>query len=425
MRLWEPSLIDRRTERLRGHGRLLRQVASYIGPGFFVTVGFIDPGNWATNVAAGAGYGYTLLWVVVLGTGILILWQHMSAHLGTVTGKCLAEAVRANVRPWVGAIYGSTAMAAICATALAELLGAAIGLYALFDVPIRIGAGLAATLSAGLVVLQRYSTLEKVIVGFVGIIGLSYLAELHVVRPAPDWGAVAHHLFVPRLESGSTLVAVGVLGAVVMPHNMYLHSEIIQNREWKGRSDAETRRLLRFEFVDTLLAMLVGLAINAAMIIVAASVFHSHGRQVHDLIQAEATLRPLAGNLASVIFAVGLLLAGISSSVTAALAAGVTFTGYIGKDTRIESGWFRLGMIGTLVAAYLLILAVSDTFGALIISQVCLSLQLPLTMLPLWLLTNNKRVMGKYSNGLLENSLMILTGLAVLVINSLMLAALF
>lgn len=424
MRLWEPSLIDRQAERLRGHGRLLRQVAAYLGPGFLVTVGFIDPGNWATNVAAGAEYGYTLLWVVVLGTVILILWQHMAAHLGVVTGKCLAEAIRANARPWVSAIYGSTAMAAICATALAELLGAAIGLYGLFRIPIPAGAAIAATISTGLIVIQRYYTLEKVIVAFVGMIGLCYLAELHLIRPAPDWAAVARHMVWPQLSGGSTLVAVGVLGAVVMPHNMYLHSEIIQNRDWTGRSDAETRRLLQFEFVDTLLAMLTGLAINAAMIIVAASVFHSHGRHVDDLIQAEATLRPLAGNLASIIFGVGLVLAGISSSMTAAIAAGVTFTGYIGKDTRIESGWFRLGMISTVAAAYLVILAISDTFSALIISQVCLSMQLPLTMLPLWLLTSSKRVMGRYSNSWLENGLMVLTGLTVLSLNALLIAAL-
>jgi len=424
MRVSEPSLLDRQAARLRGHGQFIRQVMAYLGPGFIVTVGFIDPGNWATNVAAGADFGYQLLWVVTLATAILILWQHMSAHLGVVTGKCLAEAVRSYTHPWASPIYGVTAMAAICATALAELLGAAIGFYALFGIPIAAGAAIAAALSCGMIALQRYSTLEKVIVGFVGLIGLCYLAELHLIRPAPDWGAIAHHLVVPHLTPSSTLVAIAVLGAVVMPHNMYLHSEIIQNRNWKGRSDEETRRLLRFEFVDTFLAMLVGLAINAAMVIVAASVFHSHGKHVSDLIQAEATLRPLAGNLASVLFGVGLLLAGISSSMTAALAAGVTFTGYLGKETRVESNWFRLGMILTLGAAYLLILLVSDTFRALILSQVCLSIQLPLTMLPLLLLTASKRVMGKYANAWQENGIMILTGLAVLVLNVLLVLAL-
>lgn len=390
----------------------------YIGPGFFVTVGFIDPGNWATNVAAGSDHGYELLWIVVLATAMLILWQHMSAHLGIVTGKCLAESVRENVRPWASAIYGVTAMAAICATALAEILGAAIGLYVLLHIPIAIGAALAVLASAVIVGLQSYSVLEKVIVGFVSAIGLCYLAELGMVNA--DWGRAAYHMVVPQLDSGSVLIAIAVLGAVVMPHNMYLHSEVIQNRQWKGRSESETRRLLRFEFIDTLVAMLAGLAINVAMIIVAAAVFHRHGRHITDLVQASATLRPLAGNLASLLFGIGLLFAGVASSVTAALAGGTTFTGYLGKETRVEGGWFRLGALITMVPAYVMILLVSDSFKALIISQACLSIQLPLTMLPLLLLTSSKRVMGVYVNRWAENSLMIVTGLIILGLNGLL-----
>lgn len=422
MKITEPSVFDRQAARLRDGSRFMKQVLGYIGPGFFVTVGFIDPGNWATNVAAGSYFGYKLLWVVVLATAILILWQHMSAHLGIVVGKCLAEAVRENMRPWTSAIYGVTAMAAICATALAEILGAAIGFYILFRIPIAIGAALATILSATLIRLQRYSSLEKVIVGFVSIIGLCYLIELYIVRP--DWSAVAYHMVVPELNSRSVLIAIGVLGAVVMPHNMYLHSEVIQNRQWKGKSESETRRLLRFEFADTLLAMLVGLAINAAMVIVAAAVFHREGEHINDLVQASRTLRPLAGNLASLIFGAGLLFAGIASSMTAALAGGTTFTGFLGKETRLESSWFSLGAILTLAPAFLLILVISDSFKALIISQVCLSIQLPLTMLPLFLLTNNRRLMGIYANRWLENSLMVISGLIILILNALLVYAL-
>lgn len=423
MRIIEPSFVDRHTARLRLGGRVLRQAIGYLGPGFFVTVGFIDPGNWATNVAAGSDFGYKLLWVVVLATAVLVLWQHMSAHLGIVTGKCLAEAVHENVRPWASAIYGITAMAATCATALAELLGAGIGFFILFRIPVVFGAGLAALISAGLIMLKRYSTIEKVVVGFVSAIGFCYLAELHIVKP--DWAAAAYHTIVPELDSGSILIAIAVLGAVVMPHNMYLHSEVIQNRQWKGESEQETRRLLRFEFADTLLAMLVGLAINAAMIIVAASVFHREGLRVTDLVQASRTLRPLAGDMAGVLFGVGLLFAGISSSMTAALAGGTTLSGYLGKETQIESEWFRLGAFLTLAPACLFILLISDTFRALIISQVCLSLQLPLTMLPLFLLTTSKRVMGKFANRWMENSLMVVSGLAILVLNALLVYTLF
>jgi len=418
MRIVEPSTIDRHAARVRGGGRLLRQALAYLGPGFFVTIGFIDPGNWATNVAAGSHFGYRLLWVVVLGTGILILWQHMSAHLGIVTGKCLAEAIREHMHPWASAVYGTTAMAAICATALAELLGAGIGLYVLFGIPVRIGTALAAVIVAAIIWLQRYMTLEKAIVAFVSAIGLCYLAELHLVKP--DWAAAAYYTVVPNLDSRSVLIAIGVLGAVVMPHNMYLHSEVIQNRQWKGKSEAETRRLLRFEFVDTFVAMMVGLAINAAMIIVAAAVFHPKGKHVTDLIQASETLRPLAGKLAGVLFGIGLLFAGIASSITAALAGGTTFSGYLGKETQVESNWFRLGMILTIVPAYLAILLIPHNLDTLVISQVCLSVQLPLTMLPLALLTANKRVMGKYASGWAENGAMIATGLAVLTLNALL-----
>ncbi len=419
MRITEPSLLDRHAARLRGGARLIRQVVAYLGPGFFVTVGFIDPGNWATNVAAGSENGYQLLWIVVLSTAILILWQHMAAHLGIVTGRCLAESIRENIRPWLTGIYGVTAMAAICATALAELLGAAIGLYVLLRVPIAVGAALAVMAAALIISFQGYSKLEKIVVGFVSAIGVCYLIEMGMVHP--NWGQAAHGMVVPHLDSGSILIAIAVLGAVVMPHNMYLHSEVIQNRQWKGKSDAQTRRLLRYEFVDTLVAMLVGLAINAAMIIVAAAVFHRHGRHIGDLIQASDTLRPLAGDLASLVFGIGLLFAGFASSVTAALAGGITFTGYLGKDTCLESNWFRLGALLTLVPAYLLILAVKDSFGALIISQACLSVQLPLTMLPLFLLTASRRVMGVYANRWLENALMIGSGVIVLALNALLL----
>lgn len=419
MRIVEPSTIDRHAARLRGGGRLLRQALAYLGPGFFVTVGFIDPGNWATNVAAGSHFDYKLLWVVLLGTAILILWQHMSAHLGIVTGKCLAEAVREHMHPVASAIYGTTAMAAICATALAELLGAGIGLYVLFGIPERIGTAFAAVLVAAIIWLQRYMALEKVIVGFVSLVGLCYLVELVLVKP--DWAAAAYYSVVPNLDSRSVLIAIGVLGAVVMPHNMYLHSEVIQNRHWKGKSDAETRRLLRFEFVDTFVAMMVGLAINAAMIIVAAAVFYPKGKHVTDLVQASETLRPLAGRLAEFLFGIGLLFAGIASSITAALAGGTTFSGYLGKETRVESNWFRIGLILTIVPAYLAILLLPHSLDTLVISQVCLSIQLPLTMLPLALLTASKRVMGKYASGWTENGLMAISGIAVLTLNGLLL----
>ncbi|MHB9038098.1 MAG: Nramp family divalent metal transporter, partial [Armatimonadota bacterium] len=275
----------------------------------------------------------------------------------------------------------------------------------------------------GVIWLQKDGSLEKLIVAFVSAIGFAYLVELYLVKP--DWGAAAYHTFVPELSSQSIIVAMAVLGAVVMPHNMYLHSEVIQNRNWKGRSEPETRRLLRFEFLDTLVAMLAGMAINCAMVIVAAAVFHRNGVHVTDLKQASDTLRPLAGNLACVIFGIALLFAGISSSMTAAVAGGTTFSGYLGRETTIESKWFRAGMIITLLPALGIIMLMKDTFQALIISQVCLSVQLPMTMLPLFLLTQSKNVLGSFANRWLETSLMVASGAVIVGLNVLLLVKLF
>ena len=343
-------------------GSHLRQAISYLGPGFFVTIGFIDPGNWATNVAAGSAFGCDLLWVVTLGTVTLIVWQHIAAHLGIVTGRCLAEAVHKHMRPAPAALYGVTAMAACVTTAVAEILGAAVALSLLADIPFRAGALLASLVVGLLLWREGYRSLEKLVLGFVSAIGLCYVIELALVKP--DVGQTALHLVVPQLSSHSILVAVGMLGAVVMPHNLYLHSEVIQRREWRVEDEAETRRLLRYEFLDTLLAMLAGLAINAAMVVVAAAAFHSRGLTVTQLPQAAATLRPLAGPLAGLVFALGLLFAGVSSAVTAGIAGATTFSGYLGQETELRGRWFRLGAVLTLAPALLVILLVHDPLRA-------------------------------------------------------------
>jgi manganese transport protein len=418
MRITLPSIFDDAGAPLRRRVHKLRRIISYLGPGFFVTIGFIDPGNWATNIAAGSAYNYELLWVIVVGTLILVLWQHMSAHLGIVKGMCMSEAIRTYMKPPAAILYGVTIMAACIATALAEILGGALGLLLLFHIPLDLGAVLMTALVIITLWFQGYQYLERVIVVFVSLIGLSYLAELYLVKP--DWGAAAYHTFVPHITSGNILITLGVLGAIVMPHNMYLHSEVIQNRQWAGKSERETRSLLRFEFLDTLLSMGAGMAINMAMIMVAAAVFFRHGIHVDDLLQASATLRPIAGRLSSLIFGIALLFAGVSSSITVGIAGGTTFSGYLKKEHGTGNGLFRWGVVITLVPALLLILVIHNTFNALIISQVCLSVQLPLTMLPLYLLTSNRRIMGDYVTGWLENTGMIVTGVLVIGLNALL-----
>jgi manganese transport protein len=391
----------------------------YLGPGFLVTVGFIDPGNWATNVSAGARFNYELLWIITLSTLMLILLQHMSAHLGIVTGKCLSEACREHFRPlWTWTI-GSTAVLACIATALAEILGAAIGLRILLHMPLPLGAVFSAVLIAALIWSQKYHHIEHLIIGFVSIIGFCYLAELLMVKP--DLGLALRGAVVPHVGSDSILLAMGMLGAVVMPHNMYLHSEIIQSRNWHLEDEQEKRRLLRYEMLDTIISMGAGCLINSAMIVVAAAVFFRHHTMVAELEQAAATLAPLAGPLTSLLFSLALLCAGISSSTTAGLAGGVVLTGFLGRPTAIQSPWFRWGILLTFVPAVAIICLGLDPFRLLILSQVGLSLQLPLTVVALALLTSSRRVMGDYATRPLEKSLLILTAAIVIGLNVLLL----
>lgn len=391
----------------------------YLGPGFLVTVGFIDPGNWATNVAAGAQFGYALLWVITLSTLMLILLQHMAAHLGIVRGQCLSEACRNYLPPIWAAVIGVTATLACIATALAEICGAAVGLRILFHLPLWLAAVIAATVIAGLILWQKYHAIEHIIIGFVSIIGFCYLAQILLVKP--DYGTALRGAFLPTLGSHTILLAMGMLGAVVMPHNLFLHSEIIQSRNWSAVDEAHKRRLLRFEMLDTIVAMTAGWLINSAMILVAAAVFFRHGTVVTELEQAAATLKPLAGELASLLFALALLCAGLSSSITAGLAGGTVFTGFLGKPTAMGSPWFRLGVLITLAPAVAIIALPVDTFKLLILSQVCLSVQLPFTCVALTILTCSRRVMGEYANGPLEKWLLIVTSAVVIGLNVLLL----
>jgi manganese transport protein len=342
----------------------------------------------------------------------------MSAHLGIIKEKSLAEAIKDYSSPLASTIYGVTAMGACAATALAEILGAAIGLQVLFGIPVHIGTLISAGLIGVALWIQKLRSMEKIIVSLVAAIGFCYLVELYIVHP--DWRATAHSIVVPTLNSLNLLVAVGLVGAVVMPHNIYLHSKVIQSRITKEISEAGTRRLLRYEFLDTIVSMLVGMAINMAMIVVAAAVFFRHGIVVDDLAQASATLRPIAGRLSSLIFGVALLFAGISSSMTAAITGGTIMSGFLGGSRSEEAVLHRKGIIFTLAAGTLLIFLIHDTFKALIISQVCLSIQLPFTMLPLYLLVGDPNVMGDYATGWFEKLGMIVTGIIIVTMNCLL-----
>jgi len=367
----------------------------YIGPGMLVTVGFIDPGNWASNVSAGSDYGIKLLWMVTLSTLMLIVLQHNAAHLGIVTGDCLSESASKHIRPWLKNIILSTAVVASVSTALAEIMGGAIALEMLFKLPIKIGSILILALILWMLLTNSYKKLERWIIGFVSLIGLCFIIELSLVKI--DWPAAMVAWVTPSFPKGSMLVIMSVLGAVVMPHNLFLHSEIIQSRQWNLQDKEVMERQLKYEFMDTLFSMMIGWAINSAMILIAASVFFGNVK-ITELGQAQQMLVPMLGSGAAIIFALALLFAGISSSVTAGMAGGSIYAGIFSEPYDIKDNHTKTGVLITLVTAAILILFISDPFKGLVYSQMLLSIQLPITVFTQIYLTSSKKVMGEYAN---------------------------
>ena len=371
-------------------------IFKYIGPGLLVTVGFIDPGNWAANIATGSEFGYTLLWVVSLSTVMLIVLQHNVAHLGIATGLCLSEAATIYLKPWISKSVLSFAVLASVSTSLAEILGGSIALNMLFNVPVKIGAVLVTIFVMIMLFSNSYQKIERWIIGFVSIIGLSFLYELFLVRV--DWVQAGISWVKPSIPGGSILLIMSVLGAVVMPHNLFLHSEIIQSRQWNLQDEKIIKKQLRFEFADTLFSMIIGWAINSAMILLAAATFFTKSQKVEELQQAEKLLEPLLGSNASVVFAVALLFAGVASTITSGMAGGSIVSGMIGEPYDVKDNHSRIGVLISLLGALILIFFIRDPFRGLILSQVFLSIQLPFTIAIQIYLTSSKKVMGKYAN---------------------------
>lgn len=399
--------------------KIARDFLRYIGPGILITVGFIDPGNWASNLAAGADYGYRLLWMVTLSTIMLIVLQHNVAHLGIVTGLCLAEAASIYLKPWMSRAMLLSAVAAAVATALAEVLGGAIALNILFGLPIKIGSVFTAIFCGWLLWSNSYKKLEKLIIGFVSLIGLSFLAELCFIEV--DWAQAAAGWVVPSIPEGSILIVMSVLGAVVMPHNLFLHSEVIQSRQWNLEDETVIKKQLKYEFVDTLLSMGIGWAINSAMILIAASVFFTRGIAVDELQQAQSLLEPLLGSAAALIFAFALFFSGIASTTTAGMAGGSIFAGIFKEPYNIKDRHSYVGVALTFIAAVLVIFLIEDPFEGLIYSQMALSVQLPWTIAAQIYLTSSKKVMGKYANRTAQKCVLVGIGVIVAALNVLLL----
>ena len=398
-------------------------VFRYIGPGLLVTVGFIDPGNWASNFAAGSEFGYSLLWVVTLSTVMLIILQHNVAHLGIVTGLCLSEAATQYTPKWVSRPILGTAVLASISTSLAEILGGAIALQMLLDIPIIWGSVLTTVFVSIMLFTNSYKKIERAIIAFVSVIGLSFIYELFLVKI--DWPVAVQGWVTPSFPEGSMLIIMSVLGAVVMPHNLFLHSEVIQSREWNLEDESVIKKQLKYEFYDTLLSMVIGWAINSAMIILAASTFFKQNIAVDELDQAQQLLVPLVGNNAGVIFAAALLLAGISSTITSGIAGASIFAGFYGEAYNHTDLHSKLGVLLSFVPALAIIFLIGDPFKGLILSQMLLSVQLPITVFTQVYLTSSKKVMGVYANSRSTTIILLLLGTMVTVLNIALLISLF
>jgi manganese transport protein len=364
-----------------------KRLAGNMGPALIVAVAYIDPGNFATNIQGGSSFNYNLLWVVLWSNIMAIILQILSAKLGLVTGRSLPENIRDHFRR--PAVWVSWVIAELGAMAcdLAEFIGAAIGLNILFGIPMLAAGVLTGVITFIVLGIQKYGhrPLELVIGALVTVIGITYMLEMFLAKP--DWGQAAVHTIVPSLTGGSVLVAVGILGATVMPHVIYLHSDLVQPRR-KSSDLLHIKRLLKWEIIDILTSMNIAFFINASMVIVSAAVFFKYGMHVNSIQQAHQSLTPLLGSLSSFAFAIALLASGISSSAVGTIAGQVIMKGFVNFTTPL---WLRrlVTMLPSLIVIYLGI----DPLKALVISQVSLSFALPFAIIPLLLLTGRPKLM--------------------------------
>lgn len=376
---------------LSGRRGVLRGLFALSGPAIVASVAYVDPGNYVTNIQAGARYGYSLLWVVLLANLIAMLFQGLSARVGIVSGRNLAELCRQRYRHRVVIAMWLASEFAAMATDLAEFVGGAIGLSLLTHIALLPAMAIMGVLTYLLLGLQSrgFRPIELVIAGLVGIISLAYLAELFIAPPR--WGAALHGLVVPRLpDSGALGLAIGIVGATVMPHAIFLHSGLTQGRV-ALRNDGERRRLVRFSDREVLVALSVAGLVNMAMLSMAAAFHHSGHADVADLAGAYRTLTPLLGASAGVLFLVSLLAAGLSASMVATMAGQVVMQGFIGRAIPL---WLRRSV--TMLPSFVIIGAGVDPTWALIASQVVLSFVLPLPMITLLAVSRDPRVMGPF-----------------------------
>jgi manganese transport protein len=397
---------------LSGQGGGWRRYLAFAGPAIIASIAYMDPGNFATNIQAGAKYGYGLLWVVLLANLIAMLFQALSAKLGIATGRNLAELCRDEFpRPVVWGMWGISEIAAM-ATDLAEFLGGAIGLSLLFHLPLLAGMAITACLSYGILMFEGlgFRPIELIIAAMVGLIGLCYLAEMFI---APiDWGAAAMGTITPHIaDSGALFIAVGIVGATVMPHALFLHSGLTQSRT-PVRDNDERRRVLRFSNIEVVIALAFAGLVNMAMVLMAASAFHAGHSDVAEIETAYHTLTPLLGAGAAGVFLLSLTASGLSSSTVGTMAGQMIMQGFVRFRIPV---WTR--RLITMLPAFVVVALGVNATKALVLSQVVLSIALPLPMIALLIFTRRADLMGPFANSRLTQGLALTGAGAVLLLN--------
>ncbi|OWR27719.1 divalent metal cation transporter [Saccharibacillus sp. O23] len=378
---------------LNGETKGLKRLLPFLGPAFIAAVAYIDPGNFATNITAGSKYGYMLLWVIFASNLMAVLIQSLSAKLGIATGRNLPEVARDRFPKGVSVFLWIQSELVIIATDLAEFIGAALGLYLIFGIPMLPAALITAVASFAILELQRrgFRALETGIAGMVVAVVLAFAFQVFMAKP--DMGAVAMGIFTPNFAgTESIMLAAGILGATVMPHAIYLHSSLTQNRI-VGRNEEEKKKIFKLEFMDILFAMFVAGAVNMAMLIIAAALFFKNGLQVSELDQAFNHFRELAGPATAISFGLGLLIAGLSSSSVGTMSGDVVMQGFINKRINL---YLRRAI--TMTPPLALIISGINATEALVYSQVILSFGIAFALVPLMLFTGDRKLMGGLVN---------------------------
>lgn len=419
-----PTLSERTDAKIRevltGQRRGVGSLLLFAGPAVVASIAYMDPGNFATNIQAGSGYGYSLLWVVLMANLIAMMFQALSAKLGIVTGRNLAEMCHDQFSTPVRIVMWIVSEIAAMATDLAEFLGGAIGLSLLFGMPLLAGMAVTAVVTYGILLFdgRGFRPMELIIGALVSVIGICYVIEMFI---APvDWAAAGLGVITPSMPDAAALtISVGIIGATVMPHALYLHSGLTQHRA-TAPNDAERKTLLRFSNWECVIALAVAGMVNMAMVIMAAAAFHAGHTDVAEIETAYHTLTPLLGGAAAMVFLISLMASGMSSSAVGTMAGQMIMQGFVGFHIPI---WLR--RLVTMLPAFVVVLMGVNTTDALVYSQVVLSFALPIPMIALVMFTRNPAIMGSFANKRLLDIAAIVGTVIILCLNAVLLLQTF